>query len=112
MKQFTIIEEKWARGGINGVSALENMDGNRCCLGFLCLELGAPTVRDLYMPHEAARKFPELMPALSGLVDADKGSSALAFEIAETNDSPMDDEDRKEELAPLFAKLGWEPIYV
>jgi hypothetical protein len=33
VKEFTIKRSKWARGGMNGPSALLNSLGNMCCLG-------------------------------------------------------------------------------
>lgn len=112
MKQFTIIEEKWARGGKNGVSSLENEDGNRCCLGFLCLELGAKYIRGLDMPWQVVDNEPEMEASLKMLMDSKGHSSNLAFNIAQTNDSPsMTDAERKEALGKYFSEMGLEPVY-
>lgn len=71
------------------------------------------------MPHELPA-----MRNLTGLSEKDTPGSSrgvacngwigtkTAFNIAEINDNPaIDDEERKAKLAPLFASIGWEPIY-
>lgn len=112
LKIFTIVEKKWARGGKNGASRLENEDGFRCCLGFLCLAAGAKSVEGFAMPGGLSKKNPKIRRELPTLVLENGETSKSAWEIARINDNrSISDSKRKLQLAPLFAKIGWQPIY-
>lgn len=116
MKQFTIIEEKWARGGNGGNPALLNKEGNKCCLGFFCSSPWVPdkSLLDQGLPSiivETPNDIRELFRENAELDDEPWGS--LEETIAYVNDdTAILDCDRKSKLAPLFAKLGYEIQYV
>jgi len=40
MRKLTVDREHWCRGELGGESGLLNDHGNKCCLGFLALDLG------------------------------------------------------------------------
>lgn len=42
MKYFTVSRKKWKRGGANDTSLLTET-GQKCCLGFVCKQVGAKT---------------------------------------------------------------------
>lgn len=122
MKQFTIIEEKWARGGNGGATALLNADGNMCCLGFLCLARGLERgdINGYCMPSEIMKYYvhetpQRLINALGDLVEDDEGNiddTILTQKIAEVNDNEnISESDRRCQLTGLFSKLGLEPVY-
>lgn len=122
LKTFTIIERKWARGGQKGYSALLNDEGNKCCLGFLCSKAGFRRLTDASMPDslaspaEVSNPYPvaRVVEKLSGLVRGKYIAiqTAAATKIARINDAEdITDDQRKRKLAPLFAKIGWKPVY-
>lgn len=106
LKPFTIIEKKWARGGKGGVSRLRNRFGNKCCLGFLCQTAGARRLTNIFYPDympDGAKVVPEFFTKIG---------IKLSRRIAEINDSnKITDVERKGKLKPLFAKIGWKPVY-
>lgn len=106
MKRFTIIERRWARGGKGGDSRLCNRAGFKCCLGFLSQRAGAKRIKGFFFPDympDVKRVLPEL---------ATKNGKHLSREIGEINDdSGISDAERKKKLTPLFAKIGWKPVY-
>lgn len=113
MKQFTIIEEKWARGGINGRSALLNDQGSMCCLGFLCESEGVSKSRlmNVALPS-AISNLPETLSRLTAWAGK-VGQRRPQDRIATINDDrTLQDGERKGKLARLFAELGYEIQYV
>lgn len=117
LKRFTIIEKKWARGGKNGISGLQNNRGNRCCLGFLCSAAGFRRLTDLAMPDDLLsliEPYPKqkVLTRLLGLVSKKSLSTTLCICIARINDDRgITDDQRKAKLDTLFRKIGWKPIY-
>lgn len=123
MKTFTIIEKKWARGGKNGDPQLRNEQGNKCCLGFLATKCGFQRLSHAAMPCDLSdaasmngRPHPvsTVLSRLKGLVRGKHKamSTELASKIQTINDKAnIDDDERKQRLATLFAQIGWKPVY-
>lgn len=111
MKQFTIIEEKWARGQRNGNCNLLNDNGNMCCLGFLCISEGAVVNVGEGLPRHVGNLPGHLLPLLEK--SENDPTVSLEWAIAKINDdSEISDNARKEKLAPLFSEIGFEARYV
>lgn len=116
MKTFPIPRSKWARGGINGQSALLNYDGNMCCLGWFAKANGATDEQmegvssPCYFPMSKSvdKKLQQaLAPLVRGISD-----SRLCVQMINSNDNEDHSESfREAELTKLFAEIGWEPKF-
>jgi hypothetical protein len=136
VKEFTIKRSKWARGGINGKSALLNNQGNMCCLGHYAKACGfsnndidslsGPV--DLYRDKSCSigkawsanyignnleiiawkTKLLENDVSLDGVIY--KLNSGNAWDLMEINDRDRcefdNESDREKELIKRFKKIG------
>ena len=105
---LTIERNKWARGGMNGQSALLNNRGNMCCLGFYCAALGfsLTEIDDLGMPAELANNH-ESSKGFEWLVGRGNNDSYRDSEIGENlahiNDrSSLTESEREATIIELF----------
>lgn len=102
--KFTVERSKWLRGIGSILSDGELM----CCLGFVCLQLGASEadILGIGMPSQithVAMVTPLLVKTVEGIAKA----SSLALEAVEINDSPyISDDERERQLVMLFAEHG------
>ena len=114
---ITIIKEsEWCRG--NQDSALLLPDGTKCCLGFDVLRRGYTEEDILEVPTPETLTYSE---KLVGLVDLfeddglgeDTRDTETVNEIVRINDNQkISDDERKEKLVTLFAKLDTELVFV
>lgn len=112
MKTLTIKMSKWARGGKNGPSGLENGDGNMCCLGFLAKACGVAGSerRCATMPASLLASDRRKMPKKLFDWDCD---SQLGIDLAAINDDVhLSDEARKRQLRSFFKEIGYNLRFV
>lgn len=128
VKKFTVVESKWLRGkrnpsGEEASSCLENLQGEKCCMGFLAEACGVPEDvrrRAHYFSTQVVEPYDDLLPAelrprpsAWGFGKDPRSHGEIATEIYYTNDTTdFTDEERKEKLKELFAKAGVEVEFV
>jgi len=115
MKDFSVDRTKWVRGRRRefGATGLLNRQGNLCCLGHYCQQLGVP---DVYLygrgnPAPAAEDAAEDGDyEIPGLVQWHGGrahATLLTRCAVRVNDDPsISDAERERELSALFASHG------
>jgi hypothetical protein len=109
--EYTVERETWLRGkgpAMANSGLLKN--GKRCCLGFVCAQLGIPddVMKYVGMPYGLPRELRDPIPELRLFAgDTHYGNGAFAYGAAQINDDPcITDEEREEKLIALFAEQG------
>ena len=103
MKKLVINVKRWLHGG-KSLSVLRNESGSMCCLGFLARDCGANVSDILNQPS------PEETSELNwpkGMLDNFNNNSFLAYDMMETNDSPISLAQKKSQLKKLFLEIGY-----
>jgi len=106
MEKLTIYRSKWARaGGRKGSSSLLNIDGNMCCLGFMCQAQG--------VKHMAGKGNPadvwEQLPSDSWMIEADgrRSYSRDSNHAMHANDrTDTSDAEKEKTIAEIFYRNG------
>lgn len=128
MKTLVLDNETWCRGTSGEeTSALLNINGKMCCLGFLAKQCGASDeqIYDKLMPNQASSfggRFETcLKPSYwsnlgnvnfpKGLISKDGSDSELGNSIAVINDdNEIDDKTRIKKLNSKFKRLGYKLV--
>lgn len=100
IKEFKVNRNKWLRGS---TSELIDDNGNMCCLGFICNQLGIPkaSMKDKDNPYEIKVLLPYLTEMYHSLiVDSDLAKKAVQF----NDDSNLFESEREAQLIKLFKK--------
>ena len=107
--KFTVRRERWARGGKNGPSALRNLQGNQCCIGSVCRQLGA-SAKNLLGVHTAGQltmppqKIKNVLLKRDGLVMIDRKWVDNAYCV--NDDTTISDKERESRLKRIFRRAG------
>lgn len=130
--KFTIDRERWCRGRADGgAKLLRKDDGTRCCLGFFLSACGIPDdqLRDVGEPNEVANNAhkPDTWPSeaaflLEYLRDEDAtedddqscwaGRQPEQTLIDENDDIDLENDEREENIARIFARHGHEVTFI
>ena len=115
MRTLVIKRSKWARGILNGYSALLNDKGNMCCLGFdaracgfgpkFLKDAGTPEDMDFKNKTRAVEKAPHLL--MFSDMDGHVEDTVFVRQAMETNDDvDISESAREQELYELFHHEG------
>jgi hypothetical protein len=114
--EFTVKRSEWYRGHTETGSRLLREDGQKCCVGFLCLSTGIPdrslmgrgAVHNLNSTAGGPRWLSELFVDPTGPGATDWGVSVYL-----DNDSPMlSANEREHRLTARFAEKGIKVTFV
>ncbi len=106
MMRVEISREKWLRGeGHDGSQLLRKSDKKMCCLGFVCLALGATReqIMDVGLPSRVSSvKLPQWMRRSSDVLKAVSINDAI----------DMDDATRERHITEIFACHRLQAVFV
>lgn len=117
MKTFIVRRKKWLRGSANGM--LRNENGAKCCLGFVCSQLGYKDLGGLDTPSEAADRATTLLEQRNfkkariplveiGLVNNKGSDTRICNKMMQVNDKlNLSSAEREEKLKKLALKAGF-----
>lgn len=113
MKEFTVKRSKWARKDDEiesmGNSALLNYEGNMCCLGFACKEMGVQEniLNGAACPDEVGELLPKGNPLTIELGGGVCNPSSLSSNAISINDNPgLPSPEKEKQLTKLFKREG------
>jgi hypothetical protein len=114
--EFTVKRSEWYRGRTESGSRLLRRDGQKCCVGFLCLSTGSPekslAERSAVHSLNSAARVPGWLAALF-VVTLGPGPTDWGASIYSDNDSPMlSENERERRLTALFAEKGIKVTFV
>jgi len=110
--KLVINRKTWGRG--TGRGSLLNIEGQKCCLGFLGRACGIPEdeLLNLEMPHEVSadpKKNKKVWDYMFIVHGPDRDQTDVAGTLANVNDaSSITDKQREHKIKRLFKSLGVE----
>ena len=106
MKPLVIDRATWARGGRGGASGLKNGLGNRCCLGFACLQVHRKSIKAIMfkaVPSSVGIKVYYKARTVSNIRIS---GWSLESQMVTINDRYMTERRRERLLKKCFASVG------
>lgn len=109
MKEIIIKESQWGRGTGKGM-LLNPLTKKKCCLGFVCSQLGFEEIAEMGMPGDLGELIPGLTYGCGGEWYNDTDFSRQAAEFNDSNE--ITDDERKLWLKILAKDAGYKFTFV